>query len=421
MKSIILLIFTTLFTWANGSFYDLYAQNRTTGKPNLITADFIASTYATYKLSREEKIEESVLKPRVINFANYLYKGVVKMDIANKREALAYTAMLSLLAKDGKSLNIPDGYESLQVAIGREAQLIISANSIAISPISHTKIDYRRFRVPTKYRNNPAYFRTLKYAQTLPLTPTLSSALDQTIQHSERLRNLKHHIEDLLETFIGVEQKSNRLLPNYRALDYYVFKNSPKPSINDIIKAISPNSKNRVVQKRLLGLYSSYDYDFKIMQILAKREEHLNASKGYYIQSRYRNLLYTKTTQTKEPKKSQKRIYANIEPNLEELLNVMIEGALLFSNKVNSNQVDQAMIRTLKELRRVSQLKSMQMVLNSRDIAFLNNVDKIFLEIVGVKDRPLTVNLARGLKGEILAPRVVGFGDGSFGGRYHIK
>ena len=93
MKTIILLIFTTLITWANGSFYDLYAQNRAKNRPNLITADFIASAYATYKLSREQEIEKSILKPRVINFANFLYQGIVEMPMPNKKQALAYTPL----------------------------------------------------------------------------------------------------------------------------------------------------------------------------------------------------------------------------------------------------------------------------------------------------------------------------------------
>jgi len=417
MKTIIVLLFTSLLTWANGSFYDLYAQNRATEKANLITADFIASAYATYKLSREQEVEERVLKPRVINFSNYLYQGVVEMNIPNKKDALAYTAMLSLLAKNGKSLNIPDGYEKLQVAIGKEAKLVMSANRIAISPIVKVKVDYRVFKVPSKYQNNAAYFRTMKYAQTMPLHKNLAHSIYATIKASERLTNLKYYIEQILSQFIGVEKKSNTLLSTYKGLDYYIFKNSKKPSINDISKALNPKtSKSPIIQQHLLNLYSSYDYDFKIMQTLLKNG-HLNAFKGYYTQSQYRNQLYRTQYKTKAMHQ-ESRHHANMELRLEETLNVMIEGALVFANTIKNNEVDKNMIRTLKELRKIAQKKRMHIPLTAIDIKFLNSLDLIFLELTHIKDMPLSVKVTNGLTERLLAPIPIGFADGSWGGRF---
>ena len=416
---------TTLLTWANGSFYDLYANNRTTGKPNLITADFIASSYALYKLSREQEVEKNVLQPRVINFVNYLYQGVVEMNLPNKKDALAYTAMLSLLAKDGKSINIPDGYETLQVAIGKEVKLVMSANQVAISPIVNKKIDYRVFKIPSKYQQNPAYFRTMKYAQTMPLNKKLKSAINSTIKASERLRNLEHYIKQIQEQFIGVEQKSNTLLSTYRGLDYYIFRESKKPSLQAIEKAINPKtSKNPMVQQRILNLYSSYDYDFKIMQTLIKNN-YSNAFKGYYIQSQYRNMLYRTVFKTKSIHK-ESRTKANIEPRLEETLSVMIEGALVFSNSIKNNEIDKNMILTLKELRKVAQKKTMNMALNEKEINLLNSLDLVFLELTGLKDKPISVKVTNQLSLEILSPRRVTFGNKqmgnfSFGGRFVFR
>ena len=414
MKTMILLIFTSLFTWANGSFYDLYAQNRATNKPNLITADFIASAYAMYKLKREQEVEEKVLKPRVLNFVNYLYQGVIEMNIAHKEQTVAYTGVLSLLAKNGMNLIVPDGYEHLATHIQQEAQLVTSANKIAISPIMQVKIDYRAFKVPNKYSNNPAYYRVMKYAQTIQFNKSLAQHIKQTIKASERLSNLDRHIKQILSQFIGVEKKSNTLISTYKGLDYFIFKSSKKPSINDIAKAIK--SKNPFIQKHLLNLYSSYDYDFKIMQTLLKNG-HTNAFKGYYTQSQYRNMLYRTQYKTKGIHQEH-RTKANIETKLEETLSVMIEGALIFANSIKNNKVDKNMIMTLKELRKVAQKKSMNMPFTKSDIKFLNSLDLIFLELIGVKDRPVHVKVTNRLSEQLLAPKFVGFGDGSWGGRF---
>jgi len=409
MKTLLLLITITLSTWANGSFYDLYAQNRATNKPNLITADFIASAYATYKLSREQSVEKHILKPRVLNFVNFLYQGVVEMNLAHKEQTLAYTAVLSLLAKNGENLIIPDGYEYLATPIRQEAQLILSANAIALSPVMHLRIDYKAFKVPPKYQKSPAYYRVMKYAQTINLNPSLSQNIKKTLNASERLSNLKRHIEEILSQFIGVEKKSNSLFSSYKGLAYYIFAKNKKASISTIENAIK---SDLVVKQHLLNLYSAYDYDFKIMQTLLKNG-HTNAFKGYYTQSQYRSMLYRMHYKTKSTPQQERRKRANIETKLEESLSVMIEGALMFSNTLRDNRADKQMIRTLKELRKIAQKKSMGMKLSQLDMKFLNSLDRIFLEIIGIKDRPISLN-----KQKLLAPKPVGFGDGSWGARF---
>jgi len=416
MKTIILLLCISLFTSANGSFYDLYAQNRVTNKPNLITADFIASAYATYKLSREQEVEEKVLKPRVLNFVNYLYQGVLEMNLGNKEQSVAYTGVLSLLAKNGLNLTVPDAYKHLASSIGEEAQLITAANTIALSPVMQVRIDYRKFKVPSKYKKSTAYFRVMKYAQTIQFNQTLAQNIHTTIQSSERLTNLYKHIKAIQEQFIGVEKKSNGLLATYKNLDYYILKKSKTPSIDAIAKELNPKTSTMpIIQQHLLNLYSSYDYDLKIMQTLLKNG-HTNAFKGYYTQSQYRNMLYE--TQHKNNFKTkaihqEHRKKANMEVKLEETLSVMIEGALVFANTIKNNEVDKNMIITLKELRKVAQKKTMNIPFTARDINFLNSLDLVFLELSRVKDRPIRVG-----NNELLAPKAVGFGDGSWGGRF---
>ncbi|MCK4442564.1 MAG: hypothetical protein KAU90_11210, partial [Sulfurovaceae bacterium] len=108
MKKMILLFFILL------SF--VFAKNQ----ENMVTAEDIVSIYADYKLKRDEIFEKKIIRPRVKNFAEYLYLGLVELKDPNKGEALAYGAVLSLLSKQGRDIFIPDGYEKIGDKIKRE-------------------------------------------------------------------------------------------------------------------------------------------------------------------------------------------------------------------------------------------------------------------------------------------------------------
>jgi len=414
MKKLLLLISLSLVLWSKGSFYDLYAQNRANNRPNLITADFITSAYANYKLSRESEVELKILKPRVLNFANYLYQGVVEINQPKKGKAIAYGAVFAILAKGGRGLIIPDGYEYLKDKIVKEARLITEAKKITTSPLSGKKTDYRLFAIPPKYKNHPAYYRTIKFAQTMPMPKQIT----QTINASERLTNLYRHINKILEQFVGLSHNPKVLFAPKDTLDNLIFRASAKPSINDIAKAIYPKNPNiksaltkipkklqqlhQEVKEHILHLHSSYDYDWKIMQTLIQAG-YINAFKGYYTQTKYRTRLFTKRFRQKrvQTKRVNLRTKASIEPKLVQTLSTMIEGALLFSTTIKNNSVDLEMVEVLKELRRIVQTKR----LTPKDIDFLNTLDLNFLNIVGVQDRPLSVWVAHGLVEELREPK----------------
>jgi len=414
MKKVLLFILISLSAWGQGSFYDLYAKNRANNIPNLITADFISSAYATYKLSRESEVELKILRPRVINFATYLYQGVVEINLANKREAIGYSAVFSILANGGKGLIIPDGYENLKDKIVKEVKLIIEAKAITISPLSGKKINYKIYTIPPKYKKYPAYYRAFKFAQIVPMPKDIT----KTIKASERLTNLYNQINKILNEFVGVSNNPNILFPPKETLDNIVFQNSPKPSIDDIAKVIYPNNPNipsayakvpkklqqihKQIKEHILHLNSSYDYDWRIMQTLIQAG-YINAFKGYYTQTKYRTKLFTKRfkQQIIKPKTAKIRTKAFIEPKLIPTLNAMIEGALLFSTTIDNNQIDLQMVDILKELRRIIQTENK----TQKDINFLNNLDLLFLKVISIKDRPISVWVAHGLVEELKEPK----------------
>jgi len=319
-------------------------------------------------------------------------------------------------------LELPDGYEQLQSIINQEAQLIFSANKTALSPIMGVEIDYRVFDVPLQHQTHLAYYRTLKFAQTFPLSDTLFMQITQTIKASERLSNLQHHINEILKQFVGMDRthQHTALIPSYKSLDSIIFENSLNPSIDDIAKVMN-HDKDGILKDRLLHLDSSYDYDMKIIQTLINAK-YMSAFKGYYTQIKERTMLYTTqpkmpTIQTKsiQTKSIDQRTQADIDPNLVATLNVMIEDALSFSTTIKNNSIDIQMITILKELRRIAQTK----VLKSDDMAFLNALDLTMLNIIKIKDKPMVVKITNRLSEKLSAPKSEIKETLFYGGRYN--
>jgi len=270
--------------------------------------------------------------------------------------------------------------------------------------------------------------------------------INKTIKSSERLTNLYKQINGSLERFVGIANDlpidsinsiknrnseiiraklnknpkypiisdipfilstydkktkgkvsmSIRLFPSRYTLDSYIFANTPKvkrekvskPTINDIIKIISPKRKiksayNRypkkiqevknVVDKRLLTLRSSYDYDFKIMQTLIE-SNHIEAFKLYYQKTKERIRLYGNKIRVVKTKNIQKKRKIKIEPNLSKTLDVMIEGALLFAFSNRKSSPDMKMINKLIKIRNIALRSQKSIKLSKSDIEFMSRL-----------------------------------------------
>ncbi len=443
MYRIVLLLFALLGSLSAAgyqSFYDLYGQNRAESRGNLITADFISSAYADYKMLRESEVEQKILKPRVTYFADYLYGGVVEMPLPHKEKVLAYSATLSLLSKKGRNLQLPDGYEHLQTMIIAEAKLVINAGETAPSPILGVSVDYRKFAVPDRYKDSAAYYRTMKFAQTMPIqvpaeaesNRTIGAQLFDTIEASERLTNLYRAIYDTLRQFTGAdisETKKATLFPSGETLDRLIFSKSKKPSVDDIIRVISasdtdPASLPAQIREQILDLDSSYAYDMKIMDTLIKAG-YPNACKGYYTQIKSRTDLYTmkhqslksKTVDKKTPKRRER---AAIEPNLTQTLDAMIENTLTFAQTINNNKIDLKMIEILKRLRKIEQKQSYEIALKPSEIDYLNRLDLTLIDLIGVKDRPVEVHVTDTLTQTLSSPKSFDK-NALYGARYSHK
>lgn len=184
---------------------------------------------------------------------------------------------------------------------------------------------------------------------------------------------------------------SVRLFPSRYTIDNYILANVPKSnrnilskqSLNDIIKAISPNKKikssfnnhpkilkkvHNHIKRALIVQNSSYDYDLKIMQKLINGN-HIEAFKKYYTLVEKRAYLYKKKNRI-----TTKEVYlmADIEPNLSQTLNVMIEGILIFSS--SNRKQENKLLLTFKRLREIALKKEQEIRLSKKDIAFLRSI-----------------------------------------------
>lgn len=288
----------------------------------------IITTYSKYKDQREKEVEEKILKPRVINFINYLYQGSVEMQLKDANKTIAYTAMLSLLAKKGKSLELPDMYQNLQNIIIEEAKLVVEAKEKRLSPILNVMIDYREFQVPPRYKDSSFYYKIVKFAQIMPLDTkvsqesniTLSMQIEATIKASQRLSNLQNAIYSNLDYLVGIEYKNT---------------NNKKLLL----------SSKKDINQTVIELDSSYAYDRAIVGLLDNNK----TLKNYETSSKNRLALYLpKAYPMKINKYKSKLAPKTIK---KELLDIMIENTLSFALTITDNRKDIEMVKWLKGIR----------------------------------------------------------------------
>jgi len=287
----------------------------------------IITTYSKYKDQREKEVEQKILKPRVINFINYLYQGAIEMQLKDDNKTIAYTATLSLLANKGKSLELPDKYENLQNIIIEEAKLVVDAKEKRLSPILDVMIDYREFQVPPRYKDSSFYYKIVKFAQIMPLDTnlslenniTLSMQIEATIKASQRLSNLQDAIYSNLDYLVGIEYKDT---------------NNKKLLL----------SSKKDINQTAIELDSSYAYDRAIVGLLDNNK----TLKNYETSSKNRLALYLPKAYPMKIKKYKPKL--TTKSIKKELLNIMIENSLSFALTITNNRKDIEMVKWLKKI-----------------------------------------------------------------------
>lgn len=317
-----------------------------------VTAEMIIGKYNVYKSKKERLLEDKILKPRVINFANYLYIGVVEMKIKDKKQIILYSSILSLLAKDGNTLKLPDGYDSLSDTINKEVSLIIDSNAKAVSPVMGIEIDYKEFTIPKMYKDSKGYYRAMKFAQLMQFSTDelsiLSKQLQDTIKASQRLTNLYKHINKNIKHLNGLDNNISNSL--------FLFRDSG-------IK----------VPQNILKLDNNYNYDMQIINSLSKAK-YIYESIKYSNSSKKRALLYSSYKDIKNITYKKQNLKLYIQPNLIETLNIMIEGAYFWATDIKKSSIDTNIIKELKHLRYIAKKEANKIKLSKNDKKFLNSL-----------------------------------------------
>lgn len=161
--------------------FDLYADNRTRGLPNHITADLLLLGYSLLRRSGLEDLEDRTLRPAfgdlVLTLAGRLGDAEDPVTQANRR----YLALLSaLLAAD------QDGLDPVAAA---EYGLVTQAAGSAPSPLWGRPIDYSQFVPRGRYAADPdlgQYFRAMRYAGGVPFLVQSSAATGTSPADAER-------------------------------------------------------------------------------------------------------------------------------------------------------------------------------------------------------------------------------------------
>ncbi len=292
-----------------------------------LTAKSLSLYYSEYKISQENIVESKILKPRVINFSNYLFLAVLEIDMPEKDKLLSYSAVLSLLGMKNKSLEIPDKYAELQHIILKETKLIINAQEKSLSPLFNQEIDYKQFKIPKRYKNMSEYYRVMKFIEIMPLDINLSSQIEETINESQRLKNLYNAI------YTNLNHLKGSIKP--KEIEEYLFH---IPEYLEY-KTLSEKSYKQIY------LNSGYDYDIEIVKALIDAKYSKEAKEYYKLMKR--DISYNKSV------KLNKNI-TKVNPNLINILNIMIEDSLTFSHTVINNKIDLEIIKRLKRFREIA-------------------------------------------------------------------
>lgn len=155
--------------------FDLYAENRTLGRPNYITADLVLLGYSLIRRASLIDLEDGTLRPALADFLTALRARLKPADDPITQANRRWLALLgALLAGD------PAGLEPPAAA---EYDLVRRAGDLADSPLWGRPIDYSQFRPRGRYAADAAlgdYFRALRYAGAIPFLVQPSPATGTT-------------------------------------------------------------------------------------------------------------------------------------------------------------------------------------------------------------------------------------------------
>ena len=203
---------------ANGLF-DLYAENRTRGIPNLVTLDLFLAAYSALAQTEQTRLEKDQAVPMLLSVTDALATALQRQPPKDPATTLnrRFIALLRLLQRGNEA-----DEKDLPEAARRELQAIHAAAGITRSPLFGYPIDYSQLRPRGAYAADPVlarYFVTTRYASTVlfHLVPSRATGVtpkdtDRQFGAAEQLASLLRSDESLSKTYTALVRLSDELI-----------------------------------------------------------------------------------------------------------------------------------------------------------------------------------------------------------------
>jgi hypothetical protein len=198
-----------------GGLFDLYEKNRREQVPNYITEDLLLLSYGLLEAQATQNLEQEQIMPRMqamiqkmdqalkVALNQNQPEGQVEVSQANRD----YLAVLMALGSD-KTFPLSQRAQA-------EHQLIQQAKGISRSPLWGYNLDYSQFKPRGRYSQSPqlqAYFRSLRYANTVLFAVTPSRATGVTAEMAQRMAAQAAQLQQLFQTDAELDQARQALL-----------------------------------------------------------------------------------------------------------------------------------------------------------------------------------------------------------------
>ncbi|QFY88191.1 DUF3160 domain-containing protein [Magnetovirga frankeli] len=198
-----------------GGLFDLYEKNRREQVPNYITEDLLLLSYGLLEAQATQNLEQEQIMPRTQAMIQKLDQALKVALNQNQPEdqdevSQANRDYLAVLMALGSDTAFP-----LSQRAQAEHQLIQQAKGISRSPLWGYDLDYSQFKPRGRYTQSPqlqAYFRSLRYANTVLFAVTPSRATGVTAEMAQRMAAQAAQLQQLLQTDAELDQARQALL-----------------------------------------------------------------------------------------------------------------------------------------------------------------------------------------------------------------
>ncbi len=182
--------------------FDIYQQNRQQGVANYITEDFLLTSYHLIQANTQAQSEANIAGPHLSTLLSRLSSALTRANGPVSEYNRQYLRILNALFTDKKIQAKP-----LSKVVQAELDLILPANTTALSPLWQIKVDYSQFKPRGPYTATPAlerYFRTWRYASGVLFAVTASQATGVSEALADRYMQQAVELTRLIQADVDV-------------------------------------------------------------------------------------------------------------------------------------------------------------------------------------------------------------------------